>query len=329
MTQQQKQTALVPVPSSTPAPFQPGNLSEAMVLAERLAHSGLIPTPLRGKPDDVLVVMLTGHELELSPMQALRSIHVIEGKPVLSAELIVALCKRSASCIYFSLTESTDERATWTTQRRGEEPIALTFTIAQAKAANLAGKHNWKAYPAAMLRARAAASLARAVYQDLILGVAHDDEAEEIQASAARQFSPPPRPSAPPRGKVIDVEPAATEEQLLADQGVAAEPPPRRAPATPKDVERAGGVTANAGAQGAGELATALNAVRALPLDQRRAARAKVMADIGAAKGRLAAADVAELRDLAKRLGADIEAAEADAALDEPPPGDPLAMEVA
>jgi hypothetical protein len=38
---------------------------------------------------------------------------------------------------------------------------------------------------------------------------------------------------------------------------------------------------------------------------------------------------VAELRDLAKRLGADIEAAEADAALDEPPPGDPLAMEVA
>jgi hypothetical protein len=54
-----------------------------------------------------------------------------------------------------------------------------------ARRANLVGRQNWKAHPAAMLRARCAAALARAVYPDLLLGVYEESEGEEIVAGAA------------------------------------------------------------------------------------------------------------------------------------------------
>jgi hypothetical protein len=106
-------------------------------------------------------------------MQSLRSIHVIEGKPSCSADLILALCKRRPEvCRYFRLVRSDATVATYETLRDGRPaPTTLSFTIEQAKSASLTGKDNWKKYPEAMLRARCIAALARAVYPDLVLGV--------------------------------------------------------------------------------------------------------------------------------------------------------------
>lgn len=178
-----------------PAGFEPANLSEAMQLATQLSASALIPTPLRGRPGDVMVILIAGHEMGLSPMQALRGIHVIEGKPVVSADLMVAQAvRRRDVCRYFRLVRSTDAVAEYETHREGnDEPIRMSFTIEQAKAADLAGKKNWKTYPAAMLRARCSSALARAVYPDLLFGVYETDEGEEIARHAPRQSPTPQR----------------------------------------------------------------------------------------------------------------------------------------
>lgn len=238
-------------------PFAPQGLEQAMKLAETLAKSNLLPGPLRGKPSDVLVTLITGHELGLSPMQAVRGLHVIDGKAVMSADLTVALVlKRRDVCEWFRLTESTDKRATYQTKRVHSEPVTISWTIEQASAAGLAGRDNWKKHTAAMLRARAASALARAVYPDLVLGVYDPDEAEE--------FTPAPRVVAPP--PQASTLPAAVEGEIVS-------PPPDEpsssAPETTPEPAPAGDVFADLrAALAAKNTAAAMKAIRALPADQ-------------------------------------------------------------
>lgn len=170
--------------------FQPDALGGAMSLAKQLAQSTLIPKALQGKPGDVLVVLLTGKEFGLGPMQALRGIHVVEGKAVMAADLMVGLCAaRREVCAFFTLVESTARKATYRAQRVGSpEPVTMTWTIDQAQAAGLASKHNWKAYPEAMLRARCASALARVVFPDLLAGTY---DPEELEQPAAMTPAPP------------------------------------------------------------------------------------------------------------------------------------------
>lgn len=163
------------------ATFEPANVSEAMALADQLAKSSLLPSALRGKPADVLVVLATARELGIGPMQGLSDINVIQGKPVFSADLMVAQCKRRPDvCKFIRLVESTEERAVYETQRAGSpEPERFTFTMADAEGLGLRGKDNWRKQPKTMLRRRAAAQLAREVYPDLVRGY-DPDEAEDF-----------------------------------------------------------------------------------------------------------------------------------------------------
>src|SRR5690606_20465490 len=141
-------------------------VDDLVSLAERLAPSQLLPEKLRGKIPDVLAIIVAGRELGLAPMASLRSLNVIEGKPVLNADGMVGIVRGSGKCVSFDLVESTDKVATFETQRTGGKPQRMSFTIEEAKLAGLLSKDNWKKYPAAMLRARAQAALCRLVYQD-------------------------------------------------------------------------------------------------------------------------------------------------------------------
>ena len=182
MTTPNTTTALATTDARTDrAAFEPATLSEALHVSGVLVASRLLPRSIQ-TPEAAFAVIATGRELGLSAMQALRAIHIVEGKPTLSADLMVALVKRSPECSFFRLVESTAERATYETLRRGEpSPTRLGYTIEEAKASGAATKDNWRKYPAAMLRARAASSLARAVYPDLVLGVYDPDELDGVR----------------------------------------------------------------------------------------------------------------------------------------------------
>jgi hypothetical protein len=167
--------------------ISPKDINESKALSKDLANSALMPQVLRKKPEDVLAIVLTGAELGLAPMQAIRGIHIINGKASLSADLMGALVKRSAVCEYLQLTESTGERATYKTKRKGDpEATTLTFTLAQAKAAGVTGNPTWAKYPDAMLRARCLAAICRAVYPDLCLGLYDADSGEIVESSAVQ-----------------------------------------------------------------------------------------------------------------------------------------------
>lgn len=167
--------------------FTPGNVTQAYRLAKMLSESGLVPSALKNKPSDVLVVLMSGRELGMPPMQSLRTLHVIEGRIQMAAEMMVARCKVHRDiCQWFRLVESTEKQATYETLRVGDpDSTTYTYSIDDAAKAGLLQKDNWKKQTRAMLRARASSGLCRIVYPDLVSGIVIPDEADEIRASAA------------------------------------------------------------------------------------------------------------------------------------------------
>jgi hypothetical protein len=221
--------------STAISPFTPQSLEQADRLADKLAKSGLMPEALRGKPGDVLVMLITGHELGLSPMQAIRGLAVIKGKAVLSADMMGALVQsRRDVCEYLIPVESTDQKATYETKRVGHpQPVRMSWTIDQAKQAGLVvAGGTWTKHPAAMLRARCQSALVRAVYQDLLLGVYDADEAREFETARP---TPAPRAAQPVVvNGAVEAAPAAPETPPIEDAELVLEPaePPAPAPET-------------------------------------------------------------------------------------------------
>jgi hypothetical protein len=185
------------------------SMGDLMTFAKTIAASGLIPDAYRGKPADILVTLVTGRELGISPMQSLRGIHIIKGKAVMSADLIVALCKRSPSCKYFTLVSSTPVLATYKTHRHGDpEPTTMDFSMEDARTARLTGNPTWSKYPNAMLRARCMTALARVVYPDICFGLFETDEGHDI-AGRAEALAPAAEPA---KKKSVRKTPTPTEK---------------------------------------------------------------------------------------------------------------------
>lgn len=179
---QQPQTAAAPataIVSTAHAPsgavaLAPKSIDDAIRLANMASEANLYGVK---SPQEAFIRMATGMEVGLSPWQSLRSVYVIENRPSMSADLMVALCLRARDiCESFQLIESTDAVATYETKRVGQAVKRMSWTIDQSRQAGLLTKANWKNYPAAMLRARCSAALARAVYPDLTLGLYTPDE---------------------------------------------------------------------------------------------------------------------------------------------------------
>lgn len=185
--------AIVPTGTAPSASTQlePSTAEQAMWLASQLVKSGVLGKSVT-KPEAAFAIILAGRELGLTAMQSLRSCHVIEGKVVLSSDLMAALVLRSPTCRYFQMVESTNDVARYETLRVGAaKPTVMSFTMEDAKLAGVTGKQNWRTYPAAMLRARCIAALARVVYPDLLMGIYEQDEIPPSNAmQSARDAGP-------------------------------------------------------------------------------------------------------------------------------------------
>lgn len=194
----------------------PRTIGECTDLAERLAKSGLLPEKLRGKVPDVLMTIMAGQEMGLAPMAALKAFHIIEGKPVMSADCMVGLVLASRKAVYFRCLKSSAESVVYETLRVGDDMIQrCEWTWEMAKKAALTSKDNWRLYPRAMLASRARSELARAVYPDVLAGVYTEDE---VTVTGQAVYASPAAASR--QADVIDaeiVEPAKAETSLLDD----------------------------------------------------------------------------------------------------------------
>lgn len=162
--------------------LEPQTLEEATQLARAAVASKLYSV---ASPEAALMILLTGRDLGLTASQSFRAVYIVSGKPVVSSDAMVAAIRRSGLCESWRVVESTAERCTIATLRKGEpECESETFTREDAERAGLWRKDVWRQYPRDMLRHRAAAGLARRVYPDVILGCYAPGEIDEEPARA-------------------------------------------------------------------------------------------------------------------------------------------------
>ena len=143
-------------------------------LAERISRSALIPQAYRGKPADAAICMMYGAEVGLPPMTALQRIIVINGKPTLDAQGMAALIRGRGHSIVGE-TSNTEAKVTGKRADNGDT-MTVTFTMDDAKRANLVKNGPWTQYPSSMLWARAVSKLARELFPDVLMGMSYVPE---------------------------------------------------------------------------------------------------------------------------------------------------------
>lgn len=191
-------------------------------VAERLSQSAFVPQQFRGKPVELSAAILSGLEVGLSPMAAMRSFDIIQGQAAARAITLRAIVQSHGHEMV--LEESTATRCRMKGRRKGsDEWQRITWTIERARDLGLTGKDNWKKQPAAMLLARATSELARLIASDAILGIGYSSEEVADGGAFDQQVSEVTTTPAAPGGtrkmsrKAAEPEPAE-EPQPESDQ---------------------------------------------------------------------------------------------------------------
>tara|TARA_Y100000593_G_scaffold55767_1_gene104223 strand:- start:2734 stop:3621 length:888 start_codon:yes stop_codon:yes gene_type:complete len=165
--------------------LQPQNLKEAMEFSKMIASSEMIPTNYRNKPNDVLCAIQWGNEIGLAPLQALQNIAVINGRPSLWGDSLVAVCKSHPD--FRGIEENyieEEDKAVCVVKRNVAGTIEITkksFSYKDAQQANLTNKQGpWKQYPKRMLQLRARGFALRDAFPDAIKGIITTEEAMDF-----------------------------------------------------------------------------------------------------------------------------------------------------
>ena len=175
------------------ATLAPTNMKEAMEFAGLLAKSDIVPKDYQGKPGNVLVAIQWGMEIGLQPMQAMQNIAVINGRPSIWGDAMIALVRACPAFEYITETQ-TDREATCVIKRKGEPEAVRTFSLEDAKRAGLTGKSGpWTQYPKRMMQMRARSWALRDVFPDVLKGMIC---AEEALDSGPRDVTPVTRTAA-------------------------------------------------------------------------------------------------------------------------------------
>ena len=174
----------------------PTSVADQMHLAEVLAKSPLLPAHLAGKPANLLAIMYAAQAVDVPLWQAVQSMHVINGKVGMSADLMRAMVQRAGH--HFRVIESTGTAATVEVERADDRghPQRFTFSQKDAETAGLWGKGTWKAYPAALLLARATTAACRVAAADALYGISYTPE--EMGAEVDADGNPVAAGASPP-----------------------------------------------------------------------------------------------------------------------------------
>ena len=162
--------------------FQPQTLDEAMRFSDVISKSALVPKDYQGKPANCLVAIQWGMELGLAPLQALQNIAVINGKPSVYGDSLLAMVRADSRCMGVEETQEGGV-ATCIVKRKladgSVEEVKRTFSMKQAQQAQLANRPTWKAYPERMLQHRARGNALRDAFPDVLRGIITTEEAQD------------------------------------------------------------------------------------------------------------------------------------------------------
>jgi hypothetical protein len=171
----------------------PQSLDDAFRLSKAIALSGLAPRGM-DKPEQITVAIIAGAELGLAPFQALQSFAVVNGRPTLWGDGLMAVARaQGIKCREWIDGEGDNLEAHCEVTRPDTgEVIARSFSVADARKASLWGKQGpWQSYPKRMLQMRARAWALRDGCADMLRGFQVREEVEDMTATVVRDITPP------------------------------------------------------------------------------------------------------------------------------------------
>ena len=200
-----------------------GSYQEAWHFAKIIADSDFAPKDYKGKPANVMIAIQWGSEIGMAPMQSVQNIAVINGKPSIYGDAMLAIVQGSGLLELIHEEVSQDFVATCRVKRKGQPEAIRSFSKQDAETANLWGKTGyngkptpWVTYPKRMLQMRARALALRDVFPDVLMGIYSAEEARDIGISDYEDVTPTeqvPKQIEAPKTPPETAEPLATDEQ--------------------------------------------------------------------------------------------------------------------
>lgn len=159
----------------------PRSFEEAWRVAGALAASGLAPKDINTQ-EKCLVIIMAGAEIGMAPFQALQSFAVINGRPALYGDGMMAVARKHGVRVEESIEGTGDAMVASCTVKRPDtgEAITRAFSVADARKAGLWGKAGpWSQYPQRMLGMRARSFALRDGCADLLRGMKMVEEVQD------------------------------------------------------------------------------------------------------------------------------------------------------
>ena len=156
--------------------------------AQTLAHSNLLPKHFQNNPANLLYAIEFAEALGMKPIHAITSVHVINGKPSASADLIGTMVRRAGH----RLRVTGDDTFAEAVLVRADDPdfeFRARWDMDKARKAGL-NTATWKAYPGAMLRSRAITEVCRSGAPDALHGIQHSTEELQSLGEVSRPTQP-------------------------------------------------------------------------------------------------------------------------------------------
>jgi len=174
------------------APAQRRSFDEIMRMAETIAKSRLFGVT---QVDQVVALMLMAEAEGRHVASAMQDYSVIQGKPSLKAEAMLARFQQAGGKVKW--TELSDTRVAAIFSHSQCEPVEIDWDMQRARMAGLGGKDMWKKFPRQMLRARVISEGVRTAYPGALGGMYAPEEVIDFEPSRQQVSAPVVREQLP------------------------------------------------------------------------------------------------------------------------------------
>lgn len=156
-------------------------------MAKAIADSRLFGI---ANPTQALALMLVAQSEGRHPASAARDYHVIEGRPSLKADTMLARFQEAGGKVEWHTYTAEKAEATFSHPSGGS--LRLSWTMDDAKRAGLGGSRTgrptpWQAYPRAMLRARVISEAIRTLLPGVLCGFYTPEEVVDFKPSGGNE----------------------------------------------------------------------------------------------------------------------------------------------
>ena len=173
--------------------------NDMTLMADSIAKSGLFGMK---NVNEVLALMLVAQAEGLHPATAARDYHIIQGRPALKADAMLARFQQAGGKVDW--TSYTDALVSGQFTHPNGGSLTVTWSIEQAQKAGLIKPGGgWTKYPRAMLRSRVVSEGIRSVYPGCVVGTYTPEEVEDFDDKPVKMKDVTPQPVELPHNVIV------------------------------------------------------------------------------------------------------------------------------